>query len=106
LAFSEIALKALQNVLGEENATNDSVKCQAYSRVQWTPDGILQRDQIGLSMRPAYVQKQLGHSSISITVDTYGHWISGEGRQGLEKALLGSERNRVGKQHVRQKLLH
>ena len=38
---------------------------------------------------PAYVQKQLGHSSISITVDTYGHWISGEGRFGLEKALLG-----------------
>jgi integrase len=23
----------------------------------------------------AYVQKQLGHSSISITVDIYGHWI-------------------------------
>ena len=38
---------------------------------------------------PAYVQKQLGHSSISITVDTYGHWISGEGRRGLENALLG-----------------
>ena len=48
---------------------------------------------------PAYVQKQLGHSSISITVDTYGHWISGEGRQGLEKALLGSVRNPVGKMH-------
>jgi len=39
---------------------------------------------------PAYVQKQLGHSSISMTVDTYGHWISGKGRQGLEVALLGS----------------
>jgi integrase len=49
---------------------------------------------------PAYVQKQLGHSSISITVDTYGHWISGEGRQGLEKALLGSERNRGEKLHI------
>lgn len=36
---------------------------------------------------PAYVQKQLGHSSISITVDIYGHWISGEGREGLEEAL-------------------
>jgi integrase len=44
-------------------------------------------------LSPAYVQKQLGHSSISITVDTYGHWISGEGRQGLEKSLLGPERN-------------
>jgi integrase len=49
---------------------------------------------------PAYVQKQLGHSSISITVDTYGHWISGEGRQGLEKALLGSERNPGEKLHI------
>jgi integrase len=44
-------------------------------------------------LSPTYVQKQLGHSSISIMVDTYGHWISGEGRQGLEKALLGSVRN-------------
>jgi len=41
---------------------------------------------------PAYVQKQLGNSLIFITVDTYGHWISGEGREGLEKALLGSVR--------------
>ena len=36
---------------------------------------------------PMYVQKQLGHSSIDITVDIYGHWISGEGRNGLEDAL-------------------
>jgi integrase len=38
---------------------------------------------------PAYVQKQLGHSSISMTVDIYGHWIPGEGRTGLEAALTG-----------------
>ncbi len=31
---------------------------------------------------PAYVQKQLGHHSISMTVDIYGHWISGR-RQGI-----------------------
>ena len=49
---------------------------------------------------PAYVQKQLGHSSISITVDTYGHWISGEGRFGLEKALLGLYENRT-KSHIK-----
>ncbi len=36
---------------------------------------------------PAYVQKQLGHSSISITVDLYGHWIPGEGKKDLGKAL-------------------
>ena len=38
---------------------------------------------------PAYVQKQLGHSSISMTVDIYGHWVPGEGRAGLEAALTG-----------------
>jgi integrase len=38
---------------------------------------------------PAYVQKQLGHSSISITVDIYGHWIPGEGKKGLVKTLRG-----------------
>jgi integrase len=53
-------------------------------------------------LSPAYVQKQLGHSSISITVDTYGHWIPGEGRQGLEEALGGGKvvRNRVQKPHI------
>ena len=45
---------------------------------------------------PAYVQKQLGHSSISITVDIYGHWIPGMGRDGLEEALLGD----VQKSHI------
>jgi len=38
---------------------------------------------------PAYVQKQLAHSSISMTVDIYGHWIPGEGRAGVEAALMG-----------------
>jgi integrase len=47
-------------------------------------------------MSPAYVQKQLGHSSISVTVDIYGHWFPGEGRQGLEEALSGD----VRKSHI------
>ncbi len=38
---------------------------------------------------PAYVQKQLGHSSISITVDIYGHWIPGEGKKDLMSTLRG-----------------
>ena len=29
---------------------------------------------------PAYVQKQLGHHSITMTVDVYGTWIPGEGK--------------------------
>jgi integrase len=36
---------------------------------------------------PAYVQKQLGHHSISMTVDIYGHWIPGEGRERLDLVL-------------------
>jgi integrase len=40
---------------------------------------------------PAYVKEQLGHSSIMMTVDIYGHWIPGKGREGLEDALLGLE---------------
>lgn len=38
---------------------------------------------------PAYVQKQLGHHSISMTVDIYGHWIPGEGKKDLDKTLRG-----------------
>ncbi len=38
---------------------------------------------------PAYVQKQLGHHSISMTVDTYCHWIPGEGKKDLTKTLRG-----------------
>lgn len=40
-------------------------------------------------MSPAYVQKQLGHHSISMTVDIYGHWIPGEGKKDLVKTLRG-----------------
>jgi integrase len=48
---------------------------------------------------PAYVQKQLGHSSISITVDLYGHWIPGEGKKDLVKALRG--RNTIPVRNLR-----
>lgn len=40
---------------------------------------------------PAYVQKQLGHHSISMTVDIYGHWIPGEGKKDLVQTLRGSK---------------
>ncbi len=38
---------------------------------------------------PGYVQRQLGYSSILITMDIYCHWIPGEGRKILEAALRG-----------------
>ena len=32
-----------------------------------------------------YVKDQLGHSNISITVDTYGHMVPGENRDAVDK---------------------
>jgi len=34
---------------------------------------------------PAYVKEQLGHSSIKMTVDVYGHFIPGANRQAVNK---------------------
>lgn len=36
---------------------------------------------------PAYVRDQLGHSSIKMTVDIYGHWIPGANRQAVNRLL-------------------
>jgi hypothetical protein len=55
MAFSDIAYRALQDVVGKENVTNDPVICQAYSRVQWIADAVIQREQMGLAMRPICV---------------------------------------------------
>ena len=33
----------------------------------------------------AYIRDQLGHSSIKITVDTYGHLVPGGNRQAVDK---------------------
>jgi glycolate oxidase len=55
MAFSEIAYRALQDVVGEDNVTDDPVVCQSYSRVQWLSPGVLQRERCGLDMRPACV---------------------------------------------------
>ena len=38
-------------------------------------------------MSPVSVQKQLGHHSISMTVDIYGHLVPEEGRELLDKAF-------------------
>ena len=34
---------------------------------------------------PVYVKEQLGHSSIKITVDIYGHLIPGSNRKAVDK---------------------
>ena len=52
MAFSDIAYKALEDVVGKENLTNDPIMCQSYSRIQWTADGCVQRSQLGDKMRP------------------------------------------------------
>jgi integrase len=46
---------------------------------------------------PAYIKEQLGHSSIMMTVDIYGHWMPGKGREGLEEALLGVRQSHITK---------
>jgi integrase len=33
----------------------------------------------------AYIRDQLGHSSIKVTVDTYGHLVPGGNRQAVDK---------------------
>lgn len=55
MAFTDVAYKVLQDIVGEENVTNDPALCQAYSRVQWLPGGVMQREKCGLNMRPACV---------------------------------------------------
>ena len=55
MAFSKIALKALQDVVGIENVTDDEIMCQSYSRVNWLPSGFLQRERLGTDMRPVCV---------------------------------------------------
>ena len=37
-----------------------------------------------------YVQEQLGHASITITVDTYGHLIPGGNRQAVDRLDLAA----------------
>lgn len=34
---------------------------------------------------PVYVKEQLGHSSIKVTVDIYGHWIPGANREAVNR---------------------
>ena len=51
-------------------------------------------------MSPAYVQRQLGHSSIAITVDIFGHWIPGVGGGGLEAALAGGAGKGAGEEKI------
>lgn len=55
MAFTKLAFKALEDVLGKGNVTDDPVICQSYSRVNWLPPGYLQRVRLGTDMRPACV---------------------------------------------------
>jgi integrase len=34
---------------------------------------------------PTYVKEQMGHSSINVTVDIYGHLVPGGNRQAVDK---------------------
>jgi integrase len=36
-----------------------------------------------------YVQKQLGHHSVTMTCDVYGHWIPREAKKNLDETIAG-----------------
>ena len=40
---------------------------------------------IHIKKTPVYVKEQMGHSSINITVDLYGHLIPGSNKKAVEK---------------------
>ena len=40
---------------------------------------------------PVYVKEQLGHSSIDVTVDIYGHLIPGSNRQAVDRLDDGNK---------------
>ena len=42
---------------------------------------------------PAYVKEQMGHSSIQVTVDIYGHLIPGANRQAVDRLDDATGRN-------------
>jgi integrase len=42
---------------------------------------------------PAYVKEQMGHSSIQVTVDVYGHLIPGAKRQAVDRLDDATRRN-------------
>jgi integrase len=47
---------------------------------------------------PVYVKEQLGHSSIKVTVDIYGHWIPGANRQAVNRLpILNREYQNISK---------
>ena len=48
-------------------------------------DTLSRRQLIEQSESLAYVKDQCGHSSITVTVDTYGHLVPGGNRQAVDK---------------------
>lgn len=42
---------------------------------------------------PTYVKEQMGHSSIQVTVDVYGHLIPGANRQAVDRLDDATGRN-------------
>jgi integrase len=59
----------------------------------------------------AYVQKQMGHRSIQVTIDVYGHLIPGENVAWIDTldstpkkvAATNAHRTQTGKQGIRKK---
>src|SRR5438552_13508371 len=68
---------------------------------QSSPPGLVDAgtDALGEGKSPAYVQAQLGHASISLTVDTYGKWLP-KGDKGAVDSLDETPATRDGDRMV------
>jgi len=70
-------LRAIERTLRKANlAMHFSVHCFRHTFAS-------QLLQMGVS--PAYVQRQLGHSSIAMTVDIYGKWLPAGNREAVDR---------------------
>lgn len=53
----------------------------------------------------AYVKQQLGHSSIQVTVDRYGHFIPGANRQAVERLAAATSEGEAAEAAVTEPAL-
>ncbi len=80
--FPDLTQRMVQRAM-ERACIAARLRCRSPHDLRHTYASLLLMDHYS----PAYVQKQLGHHSISMTVDIYGHWLPGEGKKDLGETL-------------------
>ena len=62
-------------------------------------------DPLPVDVSPAYVKEQMGHHSIKVTVDTYGHPIPGANKAAVDRLdVTGRNPRATGKRDSRKTL--